>query len=126
MIVMYNRKEIDKELKSFDKFMKSNNSPETKLTKVLEHCIFFNIQNSLHYLYEKLTTDPVYRGNGTFENFAASLSDKDKFEIIKLIEELCKEDEWFNKYVKRVNHSQIEWAEDSKLNRQIKIELGIK
>lgn len=123
---MYSRKEIDKELKLFDKFMKSKKSPKIKLTKVLEQCIFFNIQNSLHDLYEKLTTDPVYRGNGTFENFAASLSDKDKFEIIKLIEELCKEDEWFNKYVKRIDHNQIEWAENSELNNQIKFELGIK
>lgn len=124
---MYSRKEIDKELKSFDEFIEnSDKSPELKLQRVIESCIFFNIQKSLHYLYEKLTSDPIYRGSGTFSNFAASLSDENKFYIIKLIEELCKNDKLFNDEVKLENDSEIIWSENFEHNKIIQRKLGIK
>lgn len=124
---MYSQKEIEKELSSFDKFMtNSEKSSEDKLIRVMEQCLYFEIQNSLYELYKKLTNDPVYRGNGTFENFAVNLTDKEKFSIIKLIENLCKNDERFNSEEKIKSYFDIQWAENSKLNSAIKQKLGIK
>lgn len=76
-------------------------------------------------LYRKLINDPIYRGNGTFENFAVNLTDKEKFSMIKLIENLCKNDEIFNNEEKITSYFNIQWVENSKLNSAIKQELGI-
>lgn len=123
---MYSRKEIEKKLSSFDKFMTSSEkSPEDKLIRVIEQCLYFEIQNSLYELYRKLINDPIYRGNGTFENFAVNLTDKEKFSMIKLIENLCKNDEIFNNEEKITSYFNIQWVENSKLNSAIKQELGI-
>lgn len=76
---------------SFDKLMESKTlSVEDKLVEVFKIKIKVNLKYAIIELYEKLTEDPVYRGNSTFGNFAAHISDLEKYYVIQIIEEMCK------------------------------------
>lgn len=68
---------------SFDELMESKSlSVEDKLVEVFKFEIKANLKTIIRELYEKLTEDPVYRGNSIFENFAANISDLEKYHII--------------------------------------------
>ena len=107
----------------FDKMMESNSlSAEDKLVEVIKFEIKSNLKTTIRELYEKLTECPVYRGNSTFGNFAAHISDLEKYYVIQIIEEMCKNDKYFNDVIK-INHSDIKWSENEYYNEQIKKEI---
>ena len=108
---------------SFNSLMENKSiSAEDKLVEVLKFEIKNNLINTLRDLYEKLTDDPIYRGDSTFENFAANLSHLEKYHVIQIIEKLCENDPFFDVVVK-VDHSEINWSENYSDNARIKKEI---
>ena len=97
-------------------------SAEDKLVEVLKFEIKSNLLNTIRNLYEKLTEDPIYRGDSTFENFAVNLSYIEKYRVIQIIEKLCENDPFFDAVVK-VDHSEINWSENYSDNARIKKEI---
>lgn len=111
---------MENDINEFDSKMENKTiSVEDKLVELINFELKHSIKDILIELYQKLTEDPIYRGNSTFENFAVNLSNSEKYQIIQIIEVLSKNNKYFNK----IDHSDIIWSDDVNYNEKIKKEI---